>query len=80
MAKFGDGRCELRTRGGANSTGWFPEVTPKAALPSHYGPDRPEAASRMDMAIVAAGMRSLCLMRIPWLVQRRAKQPAMAIQ
>ncbi|MDM0053559.1 RNA ligase family protein [Variovorax sp. J22R115] len=26
-AKFGDGECELRTRGGANATRWFPEVT-----------------------------------------------------
>ncbi|MBT2299303.1 hypothetical protein J7E70_02395 [Variovorax paradoxus] len=26
MARFGDGKCELRTRQGANATGWFPEV------------------------------------------------------
>jgi bifunctional non-homologous end joining protein LigD len=26
MAQFGDGKCELRTRQGANATSWFPEV------------------------------------------------------
>ncbi|MBT2325044.1 hypothetical protein J7E62_22175 [Variovorax paradoxus] len=27
MARFGDGKCELRTRQGANATSWFPEIT-----------------------------------------------------
>jgi bifunctional non-homologous end joining protein LigD len=26
LAKFGEGKCELRTRRGANATKWFPEV------------------------------------------------------
>lgn len=27
MARFGDGKCELRTRKGANATNWFPEIS-----------------------------------------------------
>ncbi|CAN7332966.1 hypothetical protein LJR084_001954 [Variovorax sp. LjRoot84] len=27
MARFGDGKCELRTRQGANATNWFPEIS-----------------------------------------------------
>ncbi|MDM0047573.1 RNA ligase family protein [Variovorax sp. J22R115] len=30
-AKFGDGKCQLRTRGGANATRWFPEVSQSLA-------------------------------------------------
>ncbi|RZL87244.1 MAG: hypothetical protein EOP82_27170 [Variovorax sp.] len=26
MAEFGDGRCKLKTRNGADATRWFPEV------------------------------------------------------
>lgn len=27
MAEFGQGKCVLKTRNGANATGWFPEIT-----------------------------------------------------
>jgi len=37
MAEFGDGKCELRTRQGANATGWFPEVV-KALASVEGGP------------------------------------------